>query len=254
MDTILNEVRQAENILDSGEVGNKPTSTLFLLAKYFRQKKNLNKDDTIIQLSLFMEKNYKNYNAALWENILEDISKKALKYKMREIEYISITESEIKTINNLDKFVYRRLLFTMLCYAKMYNMMSENNNGWINAEIKEIYRMARVTVKHKEDKFLYLHDLWETGLIEFSKKNDNLNMRITFIDDQSETVLQVSDFRELGYEYMNYMGDGKFIRCQECGRLVKKKTNNQLYCLECKKKKQLEWDLNSKRRKRNELV
>ena len=87
MTEILNEKKQTENIIEKGDVGNKPTSTLFLLAKYYRQKENLNKEQTFNKLNEFMEKNYKNYNSATWEDIIEDISKKANKYPLREIYY-----------------------------------------------------------------------------------------------------------------------------------------------------------------------
>ena len=78
-----------------------------------------------------------------------------------------------------------------------------------------------------------MNDLENTGLISFSNKNDNLNMKVNFIDNDNEVVLKIKDFRELGYEYQNYIGDGNFIRCSECGRLVRKKTNNQIYCNNC---------------------
>lgn len=240
MPVVLNEVKQAEYIIEKGEVGNKPTSTLFLLGKYYRVKENLDKEHTFNKLNEFMKSNYKNYNSALWEDIIEDISKKATKYSLREIDSIGITQQELNEIYEIDNLKYQKLLFTMLCYAKLYNLISENNNGWINADIKEIFRVARVSVKHRNDKFLYLNDLERTGLISFSSKNDNLNIRVNFVDMGNEHVLDVYDFRELGYEYLNYIENGKFIRCTECNRLVKKKSKHDYstkYCSECAKKK-----------------
>lgn len=240
MPVVLNEVKQAEHIIEKGEVGNKPTSTLFLLGKYYRVKENLDKEHTFNKLNEFMENNYKNYNSALWEDIIEDISKKANKYPLREIDSIGITQQELDEIYEINNLKYQKLLFTMLCYAKLYNLISENNNGWINADIKEIFRVARVSVKHRNDKFLYLNDLERTGLISFSSKNDNLNIRVNFVDMNGEEVFSISDFRELGYEYLNYIGNGKFIRCTECNRLVKKKSKHDYstkYCTECAKKK-----------------
>ena len=236
MPVVLNEVKQAEYIIEKGEVGNKPTSTLFLLGKYFRQKEYLNKEQTFNKLNEFMQQNYKNYNSALWEDIIEDISKKASKYSLRELNSISITQSELDKIFEVDNLRYQKLLFTMLCYAKLYNCISENNNGWINTDIKEIYRVARVTVKHRNDKFLYLNDLEQMELISFSNKNDNLNIRVNFVDMNGKSVLDLSDFRELGYEYLNYIGKGKFIQCKECKKLIKKnqKTGRPLqYCTLC---------------------
>lgn len=76
MSVILNEKEQAEKIIKKGEVGNKPTSTLFLLSKYYRQEEKLGEKKTAQKLNEFMEKNYKGYNEALWEDIIEDISKR----------------------------------------------------------------------------------------------------------------------------------------------------------------------------------
>lgn len=240
MSVVLNEVKQAEHIIEKGEVGNKPTSTLFLLGKYYRVKENLDKEHTFNKLNEFMKNNYKNYNSVLWEDIIEDISKKANKYQLREIDSIGITQQELDEISEINNLKYQKLLFTMLCYAKLYNLISENNNGWINADIKEIFRVARVSVKHRNDKFLYLNDLERIGLISFSSKNDNLNIRVNFVDMGNEHVLDMYDFRELGYEYLNYIENGKFIRCTECNRLVKRKSKHDYstkYCSECAKKK-----------------
>lgn len=233
MSVVLNEVKQAEHIIEKGEVGNKPTSTLFLLGKYYRVKENLGKEHTFSKLNEFMENNYKNYNSALWEDIIEDISKKANKYSLREIDSIGITQQELDKISEIDNLKYQKLLFTMLCYAKLYNLISENNNGWINADIKEIFKVARVSVKHRNDKFLYLNDLERTGLISFSSKNDNLNIRMNFINMSGEEVFSISDFRELGYEYLKYIGKGKFTNCLKCDRLIRKTNNKCSYCNKC---------------------
>ena len=65
-------------------------------------------------------------------------------------------------------------------------------------------------------------------------------MKVNFIDNDNEVVLKIKDFRELGYEYQNYIGDGNFIRCSECGRLVKKSGKSDKYCSLCAKEKRLE--------------
>lgn len=236
MSVVLNEKVQAEKIIEKGEVGNKPTSTLFLLSKYYRQQENLGEKKTAQKLNEFMKKNYKGYNEALWEDVIEDISKKGKKYLLQEIESINITKAELDEISTAKNVVYEKLLFTMLCYAKLYNSLSDTNNGWVNTEIRELYKVARVSVKHRNDKFLYLNDLENTGLISFSNKNDNLNIKVNFVNVDSEIILKIEDFRELGYEYLNYIGDGNFVRCSECGRLVRKKSkfdSSTKYCNEC---------------------
>lgn len=68
------------------------------------------------------------------------------------------------------------------------------------------------------------------------------------------SFLSVADFRELGYEYLNYIGEENFIRCSKCGKLTKRTGKRNKYCFKCKKEKQLEWDLSYKRKKRKEFV
>ena len=116
---VLNETKEAERIISEGEVGNKPTSTLFLLSRYYRQKVNLNKQDTICKLNDFMTRNYKNYNPALWEDVIENIVSKAHKYKLREIDYVEIFQSELDTISKVNSIKYEKLLFTICCLIQI---------------------------------------------------------------------------------------------------------------------------------------
>lgn len=250
MPVILNEEEYAKRIIDTGEVGNKPTSTLFLLSRYFRQKMEYGEKKTEKELNQFMVNNYKNYIPAQWEDIIEDIAKKGKKYKLQKIDYIGITQKELDKISKVCNLKYEKLLFTMLCYAKLYNHLSETNNNWVNTDIRELYKIARVTVKYRNDKFLYLNDLEAAGLISFSNKNDNLNMKINFVDQFTDYVLKVDDFRELGYIYQQYTNNGSFTNCKECGRLIKKTNNKCLYCNDCKvlisARQKRDWDLKNR--------
>lgn len=250
MPVILDEEKYAKKIIDTGEVGNKPTFTLFLLSKYFRQKMEYGEKRTEKELNQFMVDNYKNYIPAQWEDVIEDIAKKGKKYKLQKIDYIGITQKELDEISKVCNLKYEKLLFTMLCYAKLYNYLSETNNGWVNTDIRELYKVARVTVKYRNDKFLYLNDLEATGLISFSNKNDNLNMRINFVDQSTDHVLKVDDFRELGYIYQQYTNNGTFTNCKECRRLIKKTNNKCLYCNDCKvlisAQQKRDWDLKNR--------
>lgn len=168
------------------------------------------------------------------------VAAKTVKYPLQEIASVGITRPELTQIASIGPVKYQKLLFTMLCYAKLYNMISETNDGWVNTDIRELYKSARVTVKYKKDKFLYLNDIESTGMISFSNKNDNLNMKVNFIDMSGKPVLNIEDFRELGYEYLYFTGQDRFIRCSECQRLIRQTGKNTRYCDSCKQKKRLE--------------
>ena len=64
--------------------------------------------------------------------------------------------------------------------------------------------------------------MYSTRIIkQFDVQNVNTNIYNNYGENQSEVILQINDFRELGYEYMKYCGYGKFINCNDCGRLVR---------------------------------
>ena len=145
----------------------------------------------------------------------------------------------METIIELKNKVLERLAFTMLCLAKLNNIKNPRNNGWVNADSKEIFNYARISCKANERE-VKIGQLWKKGLLEFSKRNDNLNCRVTFINDDSEEELFITEagFQELGYEYINYtnkLPKGKFfIRCLECGCLTYgNKNKTKKYCNKC---------------------
>lgn len=246
MSIILNEKKYAEEILESREIGTKPSATLFLLGKYYRKVIGYDSKDTYVKLDEFMRNNYKNYNSVLWEDIIEDISKKSSKYDMREIDNVGITEKELETIATLKDITLEKLVFAMLCHAKLYNASSESNNNWVNTKLPEIFKSARVSVKFKNDKMLLINKLLNANLlknvnddgvityyplISISKKNTNKNIQLLFVDSISDPILYINDFRELGYEYLLYLGEN-YYRCDECGILFKQNKNSTYkYCI-----------------------
>lgn len=241
MTLVLNEIKQAKQIIELHQLGDKPSSTLFLLGKYFCQYENLKQEDIVKSLNEFMASANDNYNPILWADLIENISENAHKYPLRQIEHIRIKNSELEKIHSLNKVKLEKLLFVLLCYAKLHDSVSSTNNGWTNISIPDLFKEARVTVKYKNDKYLILNDLFQHGYISYSKKNENLNMQINYNifddcnSDDNDDDLIIDDFRELGYCYMNYFSMGDFMNCERCGILIPKKTNNQHYCKDCGK-------------------
>ena len=228
---LLNEKEYAERCLKEKVIDGKPYFTLSILAKYYHNK-GYKRKKIIELLTDFMDKSYSRYagNKSEWRNSIETIAKNANKYPLYEIDGVWITESEIQTISSLNNQSLEQLLFTMLCIAKLNRIKNPNNEGWVNTSAKEIFELARVScssLKRNE----VIGALYDLGLLDLPKDNVKLSVKVKFIDDASENKLFVSDFRELGYEWLYYRGE-KFIRCQECGILTRY-TKNRKYCKNC---------------------
>lgn len=198
-----------------------------------------------------MLKNYPNYNSIDWQPIIEKYANSAHKYSLIECDGVWITENELQTIQSLNDKVLERLSFTLLCLAKFGNIKNPNNNNWVTIEDSEIYKIANISTS-SFDKGIRFNKLKSLGLIAYAKKINNLNIQVLYVDDESTPVFKVGDFRALGHEWRLYKGE-KYIRCNECGLLVKKTNNKKKFCRECAKLRTLHnkaiWDSENKNRK-----
>lgn len=231
---ILNEKEYAEECLKSGIINKKPLYTVNILAKYYNQVLGQKKKQIISSLTAFLDTYYPCYiyNKEYWLDQIEHAAQNAGKYKLHEIDGVSITQAEMDTITSLKNKVLERLAFSVLCIAKLNNLRNPNNNGWVNTEDKEVFKLARISDDMIERQ-IRIGKLYDAGLIELPKRIDNPSYRVTFVDNDSSAIVFVSDFRELGYEYLAYKGEN-FIRCGECGILTRgNKNGTKQYCAGC---------------------
>lgn len=232
---ILNELEYAERCLKNDDIGEKPYTTISILAKYYYHHLGYKRKRIIEELQAFLvranEIEYNNARAS-WDNYIESAATGAKKFKLHEIEGIWITDAELQTIADIHNKVLERLAFSMLCLAKLAMQKNGNSNGWVNQDAKTIFSLARISGSIS-DRYMRLADLCDMGLLELPKKNDVLSYRVTFINDESKNNLFIHDFRELGYEYLKYCGQN-FIRCEECGILTRgNKSKTKRYCSSC---------------------
>ena len=231
---IIDEYELAENILASKQIEKK--TDLFVVAKYLRNEVNCDIAETVVMLDNILTKSDKNYNPIKMGAYLEKIAIKAAEYQLKKVDYIVVTDNEIKKIKEIQSPKLQRLAFSLLVYAKYNNCLSSDNNNWCNISINDLYKTAKVSTRNSNEKALFLNKLNQLGLISFSKKNTNLNICCLFIDDNSEEKLKITDIRELGYQYLSLIDGQNFSVCQKCGVIIKKKSKNDYsgkYCKEC---------------------
>ena len=140
----------------------------------------------------------------------------------------------MEAIEKLEGKQLRRLAFTLLCVAKYWDAVSEKNDHWVNTPDREVMQMANVSTSIKRQSAMFA-ELKAAGMIRFSRKIDNLNVRVVFMED-GEAALHIQDFRNLGYQYLKYYG-GPYFECENCGLTVKiqepARGRRQKYCPSC---------------------
>lgn len=240
MRLILNESELLTSSLNNGYVDNKkPSNTIRILVKHFLSI-GMNKEQTYESINKFLVENYKEYNSVNWYKIIKGIINKIYKsknYQMFDVKPIKITESEINKIKILNDIKLEKLAFVLLVYAKIYNQMNNNDSNWVNEHHRHIFSDAKIAVT-KNEQGKMIHTLKEKGYVDVSVMVDCTNIKVNYIENDSEIAITISDFRNFVYEYLKYFSPDKYIQCTECNKLIKPTNNRQIYCGECWEEKE----------------
>ena len=251
MSIVLNELDWALNMIEEHSLGKKPYETLCRVAKYYISK-GYTKKDARSALENFLLQCDTMISIPKWSDALDSAMAHALKYKAIDLDGIKKKKKEMDTIDSIQSRQARRLAFTLLCLAKYWDAVNPSSDHWVNTKCSEIMKMANIKTSIKRQSLIY-HELNKLGLIQFSKKVDNTNVRVLFIDNDSDVVCTITEFVNLGNQYQMYHGEPFFV-CSNCGITTKrdnpKSTRKQIYCKECATKIKIQQIVNSVTRKR----
>lgn len=232
----MNEYTYAENLLNKQDLkacdlGDKPSSTLNLLARYYRE---IGKNDDEIKelLSDFLNRCLKDkYKESKWIDSIFYQVVKSKKYTLKKVDNVIVTKSEMEIIQSVKGKSRQKVLFALLVLAKYYNAVSDKNKNWTNLEYKKIFKLANVQLSI-QNQALLINDLYNCGFVNVSKNVGKPNIQINFVDNESDAVLTITRLKDLGKEYLMFCGED-YIRCQKCGTLVKNYKNTNKYCKTC---------------------
>ena len=233
MAIILNEREWAEDMIASRSLGKKPAETMRRVARYYLDD-GVPKREVRKLMDKFLLQCDPTASLPRWADSLDYALSRAEKYESIHIDGIDITRPEMERIDALDGKQIRRLAFTLLCLAKYWNAVTHKPDGWVNTKDSEIMSLANINTSIKRQSLMY-YNLNKVKMIQFSKKVDNTNVRVLFCKS-GEVVMHITDFRNLGYQYMMYHG-GPYFVCENCGITTKIESPNkgrkQRYCKCC---------------------
>lgn len=235
MSIVLNEHYYAEQAIQTRGLGKKPSETLSRVARYYIDScDSANKKTIRSNLDLFLLQCDSTASIPKWSKMLDFATDWAFKHEAIQIDSIIITKPEMDKIDSLDGKQIRRLAFVLLCLSKYWNIVNSQNDNWVNSKDNEIMAFANINTSIRRQCAMYA-TLRDTGLIQFSKKVDNTNVRVCFAED-GEVAMTITDLRNLGYQYLKYHGE-PYFECTNCGITVKidepTKGRKQKYCKEC---------------------
>lgn len=232
MKIILNEHAAAKQSLDSHTLGKKPFQTLSCIARYYMDGGHTKRQVRKL-LEEFLLRCDSSISLPKWSKLIDNVIASAATRPAVQIDQIVITRPEMEAIDTVAGVQTKRLAFTLLCLSKYWNVVNSRSDGWVNSPDSDIMRIANISTSVKRQSMLY-HQLFELGYIRFSKQVDNTNVQVCF-DCEGEPALVITDFRNLGYQYLRYSGEA-FVECENCGVLFRAKASTgrpRKYCNEC---------------------
>lgn len=250
MTIVLKENEWAEQMIKDRSLGKKPSETLRRVARYYMDK-GFSRTETRNKLDAFLLQCDPVASLPKWSGALDFATSKASKCHAIDIDSIPITKTEMEKIDGLDGRQIKRLAFTLLCLAKYWKIVIPDGDYWVNNKDSEIMSLANInaTIRHQSAMYRELRDL---GMIQFSKKIDNTNVKVCFVD-VGDTVLNITDFRNIGYQYLMYHGE-PYFECRNCGLVTKhkdpKNIRNKRYCSDCASEIHMRQMVNSVMRQR----
>lgn len=245
MSIILKENEWAKQMIASGCIGRKPSETLRRVARYYIDE-GYTSGEVQEHLNTFLLRCDANVSIPKWQNMMDFAIRRATRDQAIDIEFIAISDAEMRQIDKLDGTQIRRLAFTLLCLAKYHNTVDLNSDSWVGNKDNEIMALANINTSIKRQCSMY-RELRDVGMIQFSKRVDNTSVKVCFITDGTD-VLHITDFRNLGYQYLMYHGK-PYFECSCCGITAKisNPENNRKpkYCSECAAKIHMQQTVNS---------
>lgn len=247
----LKERTKIQNILESGNLGDKPKSSIGLLARYYIEQ-GKDKQEIISILDDFLNKNLKEYNTVVWSKDLEKVVKNAIKFNkpLVELDNITLTQDEIKVIKDIPNMVKQKVLFSYIVYYKVLEKMNKATDGWVSETYRaDVFKESNTGYKGFKQLDL-IRELVELGYMENAKGGLNNSFRLLYIKEETPenpVEMIIDDFRELGLQWMEYNKDKKIKCCEVCGIRFKPKSNRQKMCKQCSDDKIREYDRNRKK-------
>lgn len=235
MSIILNELEWAENMERDPDLGKRPLESLSRMAKYYTYI-GCGKAESRRRLETLMGRCSSSFTAKAEMDMIESALRFGSKSPLFILDGVEITKPEMERIDSLSSRLAKRLAFTLLCLSKYLNARRGKNDSWVSTPDNEIMEIANIRTSIRRQSYLY-SQLKDAGMIRYSHKVDDLSVQVLFAEE-GERAMWVTDFRNLGYQYLMYHGEPYFV-CESCGLTEKAETpgtpkrRKKKYCSDC---------------------
>jgi len=262
----FNEERDAEKIVLNGfENGKIDYSQMYLVAKYFRTNFNYGEIRLERELIEFCKKQDENFNPIIDAESIKKWIKSAMKYGLRKIDGIAISQPEITFLKTITIPKDRKLLFSALVISKALKKgntkrnqkdFKHSDNYYIRyGNLSDIVKLSGLT-KITEVGLMKIFHKYLEHLTTYSPEQELI--KLNYANDETKGAIEISNMDKIMEYYELLLGKGSDtysgVFCEVCGNEIVKASNKQKYCKNCAKTRRKEQVKKSVRKFRTNVI
>lgn len=228
---IFDEKQRVENLLKNGFKSKTALLDFILLGKYLIAE-GFSGNDLKNELIKILSDKQELIPASYLPTIIPKIIRVATNNPLQEKKTVYITEMELKEIEKFSDKAQRIAFVYLVCY-KFYGK---------EFAIKpiETKKFAKLTNLRNNQLYMLENELFNSGFLSEKETRTDLFYIVNLPkNDSSDVLMEISDYRDFILNYEKYKGEN-VINCKRCGKLIKRNSNAQIYCKDCKKEKDRE--------------
>lgn len=239
-----NEKKYVDYILKNGFGTKHINNELRLLAIHYKEK-GKSEEEREKSLYEFCDKHMQSFDRVEYFKKINTALNHAKKKesKLIEVESVSVGEKELNYIDVLElSHEYKRIIFTLLVLNKLSKEVHRQKNpenlneeyyfGGSNKAYKELIDSSKVPMKNKKIHSI-ISELASMGTVEI-RGNGYIKLSFVYeLEDDSESVIKIEHYDEIGHYYDLYKGENRVKECEECKKPIKMKNNRTKYCSDC---------------------
>ena len=241
------DLNYAKKIYKDGFLTKYRDTELKLVALYMRDILNITKkQDRKEALHKFCEKHLPDYHRMKYYKLINKVVDYSCCKKnfLITIDSIPVMKAEIDYINNQELSVDEmKVLFTLLityklrkCYFEIKKPDKPYNNVYFKGGIRQYNDLKKISnINNKLD--INADIISELAVKEYVKIYSRGCIRLDFlekiVDETGELAFEMTDYNNIGYWLDWYNGNKRIGKCNKCGNVFYKKSNNQIYCSGC---------------------
>nr|DAM97872.1 MAG TPA: DnaK suppressor protein [Caudoviricetes sp.] len=226
---IFNEYERAAEIDEKQKFSTDIMVDGILLARFYKTN-GLSKEETREKIAKIINALPGCFVHKFKENCIRDIMSGFDSFELMDNEPVCFYKEEMDVISKLENKTARKVLFALLYIKKA------SKQDVFEASIRDI---NRICIKRINQDVLYriLYELKETGYMRYTNFKGRNKKEIICpalnIQYASEPVIAITNKHNIINYYLNYIGEGKFAICKNCGKLVPVTSFNVDYCDKC---------------------